>query len=182
MNSSVTTLKREDFPHHPYYCEENIWHLCQHVQFKNSHVIFIASTGDSFPMLCQRAMPNPQTPIFWDYHVILLIQGETNQILDFDTTLAFNNDVETYFSQSFVDNALLEDEHRPLFRLIPASEYVEKFSSNRSHMKTESGWLAPPPPWPPIIKAENNLSAYIDMNDLKIGEVLTYDEMLERFT
>jgi hypothetical protein len=104
---SLSKLKREDFLYQPYYCEENIWHLCQLEQFKNSHVIFIASKGDSFPMLNQRVMQNNLTPVLWDYHVILLAQAETNQILDFDTSLSFNNDVGTYFSNSFIDNDLL---------------------------------------------------------------------------
>ena len=132
-------------------------------------------------MLCQRAMSNPHTPVFWDYHVILLVQAETNQILDFDTCLPFNNDVDRYFGDPFIDNDLLTADLIPLFRVVAASDYVRLFSSDRRHMKTESGWLAPPPNWTPIIKSENNLSEFIAMNNLKIGEVLTYDEMLVRF-
>jgi len=181
MNSSVTTLKREAFLYQPSYCEDNIWHLCQHEQLKNSHVIFIASKDDSFPMLCQRITDEPHTPIFWDYHVILLVQGETNQILDFDTSLPFNNDVASYFADSFIDNNLLTADLIPLFRVVAASDYVRMFSSDRSHMQSESGWLAPPPDWTPIVKSENNLSEFIDMNNEKLGEVLPYDEILKGF-
>ncbi|MDH5388699.1 MAG: protein N-terminal glutamine amidohydrolase [Gammaproteobacteria bacterium] len=175
-------LKREDFLYQPYYCEENIWHLCQHEQFKNSHVIVIASKGDSFPMLNQRDMENHLTPVLWDYHVILLAEEDTKQILDFDTSLPFNNDIETYFSNSFIDNDLLNADEKPLLRVMPASEYVMSFSSDRRHMKTESGWIAPPPVWPLIGNSVHNLPDFLDMSNNDIGDVLTIDEMLERFT
>ncbi|MFC1589731.1 hypothetical protein ACFL3P_05635 [Pseudomonadota bacterium] len=177
----ITKLKRKDFLYQPYYCEENIWHLCQHERFKNSYVIFIASKGNAFPMLRQRAMPDPAIPIMWDYHVVLLVLDKPNQILDFDTTLAFSTDIETYFSQSFIKAALLDEGQTPWFRLVPAAEYVERFSSDRSHMKTETGWLAPPPAWTCIGSSKNNLSCFIDMNNEEIGEVLTYEEILMRF-
>ena len=126
-------------------------------------------------------MQNQSSPILWDYHVVLLVEAETNQILDFDTTLPFCTDVQTYFSQSFISDEVLEVEYRPWFRIIPTGEYVELFSSNRSHMKTESGWLAPPPAWPLIGKSVNNLSEFINMNKSGIGAVLSTDELLARF-
>ncbi|MDT8451401.1 MAG: hypothetical protein RQ936_01495 [Gammaproteobacteria bacterium] len=145
---SLKELKREDFLYQPYYCEENIWQLCHNEQFKNSHVIFIASKDDAFPMLNQRVSAHPPKPVFWDYHVVLLARDERNQILDFDTRLQFCTDVAKYFSNSFMDNALLSVDEQPLFRLVPAGEYTAMFSSDRSHMKTASVWHAPPPPWP----------------------------------
>ncbi|WP_019615368.1 hypothetical protein [Psychromonas ossibalaenae] len=179
---SLAVLKREDFLYQPCYCEENIWHLCQHKQFKNSCIIFIASKGGSFPMLNQRAMDNPSMPVYWDYHVILLVLSEKNTVLDFDTSLPFSIDVDTYFSRSFLDNKLLSIKEMPLFRVVPASEFITVFSSDRSHMKTDSGWYAPPPDWPLIRENETNLSDFIDMTNNEIGEVLTYDDVLERFS
>ena len=89
---TLSVLKRKDFLYQPYYCEENIWHLCQNASFKESEVIFIASKGNAFPMMNQRVMTNPSIPVLWDYHVILLVKSEMNnsghnQIVDFDTTL-----------------------------------------------------------------------------------------------
>ena len=175
-----SSLKREDFPYQPYYCEENIWQLCQHEQFKNSLVVFIASKGDTFPMLNQRAMKDPAIPILWDYHVILIAQADRYQVLDFDTTLPFPVDIKTYLSQSFIDNALLDDALRPWFKIVPAGEYVASFCSDRRHMKTEEGWLAPPPDWPTIGRG-HNLSRYTDMTDTDFGEVLDYNALLTRF-
>ena len=173
--------KREDFAYQAAYCEENIWHLCQQNDFNESFVIFIFSRGDAFPMLNQRASLQSSLPIFWDYHVVLLHLAETTQILDFDTTLAFNTDIKTYFRQSFIDESLLIIEQRPLFRLIPANKFIQYFSSDRRHMKTTTGWLAPPPNWPCIGRSGSNLSGFIQARKSHAGELLTYNAILKRF-
>ena len=178
---SLPNVKKEGFLYHAYYCEENIWHVCQHEPFEHSYVIFIASTGASFPMMNQSVMTDPTVPILWDYHVVLLVHAEVNQILDFDTALPFCCDIDKYFSYSFLDNRLLDEHERPYFRVVPASEYITHFSSDRSHMKTNNGWLAPPPTWPTIGELPNNLSGYRDMKNKEIGDVLTFDEVLARF-
>jgi len=175
-------FKREDFSYQSAYCEENIWHLCQQNQLKNSYVVFIFSKGDAFPMLNQRASQHPSLPIFWDYHVVLLVISENNQIFDFDTTLPFNTNIETYFRQSFIDESLLSENETPLFRLVPSDDFYKLFSSDRSHMKTSTGWLAPPPSWPLIGVSSSNLANFIQTNDNQFGELLTYDAVLSRFT
>ena len=175
-------FKREDFTYQAAYCEENIWHLCQQNQFQNSYVVFIFSKGDAFPMLSQRASGHPTLPIFWDYHVVLLVTSENNQILDFDTTLAFNTDIDFYFKESFINQSILSDKETPLFRLVPADEFASSFSSDRSHMKTPSGWLSPPPNWPIIGNKGTNLERFIQAKNNQFGELLTYDALLSRFT
>ena len=179
---SLSALKREDFLYQAYYCEENIWHLCRSEPFKNSSVVFIASTGDAFPMLKQRAMPDSSRPVYWDYHVVLLVNADTSLIIDFDTTLPFVSEINAYFTQSFIDTTKLADNQKPLFRVVPACDFVDLFSSDRSHMKTADGWLAPPPNWPLIENGVSNLSIFIDMKNTGIGEVLDYETMLARFT
>lgn len=178
---SLNILKREDFLYQSCYCEENIWHLCQNEQLNNSYVIFVASKGGFFPMLNQQAGNHLTIPIFWDYHVILLVLGEKNQIVDFDTTLPFCVDIDTYFSRSFIDNNLLAIEETPFFRALPSAEFIRLFSSDRSHMKTATGWSAAPPNWPLIGNMDSNLFEFIDMTNNNIGEVYNYDELLERF-
>ena len=175
-------FKRNDFAYQAAFCEENIWHLCQQNHLQNSYVVFIFSKGDGFPMLNQRACEHPALPIFWDYHVVLLVMTENNQIFDFDTTLAFNTGIESYFRESFVKQSLLSDQETPVFRLVPSEEFARSFSSDRSHMKTSTGWLSPPPSWPIIGTIETNLAKFIQVNDNQFGELLTYDAMLSRFT
>ena len=178
----LNNFKRENFAYQAAYCEENIWHLCQQDELKSSYVTFISSEGDAFPMLNQRASTHPSLPIFWDYHVVLLVIAEDVQIFDFDTTLPFNTNIETYFSHSFIDERLLTDKEPPLFRLIPSDEFTKSFSSDRSHMKTASGWLAPPPSWPLIGSGGSNLANFVQAKDNRFGELLTQSGLLNRFT
>ena len=183
----TSQLKRQNHAYHAAFCEENIWHLCQQPSLQNSYVVFIVSKGEAFPMLNQQASEHPSIPIFWDYHVVLLLmpdekQSEKKQIIDFDTSLEFCTDISTYFKESFLDARLLIEEEVPLFRLVPSKEYVELFSSDRSHMQSPTGWLAPPPKWPLIGNSATNLSGFIEARENAFGELLSYDEMLERFS
>ena len=180
-------FKRENFAYQAGYCEENIWHLCQQNHLQNSYVVFIFSKGDAFPMLNQRASGDPGLPIFWDYHVVLLVMNQNNQnnqnnqIVDFDTTLEFMTDMDSYFSGSFVNEIFLSGQDIPLFRLVPTDEFVRSFSSDRRHMKTATGWLATPPCWPIIGDVETNFAEFIQPDDNQFGVLLTYDAMLSRF-
>ncbi|MFT7371690.1 MAG: hypothetical protein ACI9T9_000366 [Oleiphilaceae bacterium] len=178
----LNNFKREDFAYQTAYCEENIWHLCQQNDLQNSYVVFIFSEGDEFPMLNQRASGHPALPIFWDYHVVLLLMSESNQIFDFDTRLPFHTDVASYFSESFVNENLLSDKETPLFRIVPSEEFALSFCSDRSHMKTPTGWHAPPPNWPPIGNIGTNLADYIQTNDNQFGKLLSAEAMLRRFS
>ncbi|MFT4806891.1 MAG: hypothetical protein ACI9LX_000207 [Paraglaciecola sp.] len=183
MQKPLQLFKREGFAYQAAYCEENIWHLCQQNYLQDSYVVFIFSKGDAFPMLNQRACEHPTLPIFWDYHVVLLVKNinKNNQIFDFDTRLVFNTDIDFYFSKSFVNQGLLSDQETPLFRLVPSDEFASSFSSDRSHMKTLSGWLSPPPNWPIIGNKGTNLAGFIQTKDNQFGELLTYDALLRRF-
>ena len=178
----MENLNRNDFLYHPFYCEENIWHLCQNEALKRSYVVYIISEGKSFPMINQRGAPDPEIPLFWDYHVILLVTNETNRIIDFDTQLPFVNDVAFYCEKSFIDDCFLDSKNTPQFRLVPSDQYVSKFSSNRKHMRTELGWSSPPPDWPTIGgNLGDNLADFVDMANKAIGEILTREALVKRF-
>ena len=49
-------------------------------------------------------------------------------------------------------------------------------------MRKGECWLAPPPDWKPIGTTGSNLASFIDMNNQVLGEVLTHDQILERFS
>ena len=169
-----------DYLYHSRFCEENIWHLCQRPEFSTSEVIFIASRGECFPMLCQHAAPTPTTPLLWDYHVILLWYAANRRyLLDFDTTLAFCTPLSDYMRHSFLAEHWLKPAFIPLFRLIPTKDYVANFLSDRRHMQTSEGWLATPPPWPPISTSTSNLSQFTDMTDPTYGRILTASQLLQ---
>lgn len=174
--------EREPYLYHASYCEENIWHLCQHHEFAQSQVIVIAAQAECFPMLYQRAARSAQEPLLWDYHVVLLWQNNSlNYLLDFDTRLGFCTPLEEYMQQSFLADKLLYPEYIPLFRLISAQEYVRYLKSDRRHMQTPEGWLAPPPPWPPISENESNLHQFTNTADHSYGKVLSAATLLETF-
>lgn len=101
---------RDHYPYQARYREENIWHLCQRLEFRGSDVLVIAAKGKFFPILCQRAAESPDGFLLWDYHVVLLWHGGqgAHSILDFDTTLPFCSLAEEYFRQLFMDERRLE--------------------------------------------------------------------------
>lgn len=172
--------QRASYLYHSRYCEENIWHLCQCPEFARSQVIVIAAQADCFPMLCQRAASSAQEPLLWDYHVVLLWQNaERNYLIDFDTCLAFCTPLEDYMQQSFLAEHLLYPEYVPLFRVLSAQDYVKYLKSDRRHMQTPQGWLAPPPPWPCISENESNLHQFTHMLDHTYGKVLDMNTLLK---
>lgn len=171
--------QRENYRYHAYYCEENIWQLCQGAEFINSEVMFMAASAACFPICCQRAADRPDEPLFWDYHVVLVWHApEQTYALDFDTTLPFCTPLKTYLQRSFYPEQLVRAEYRPLFRLVPRTVYLKRFASDRRHMQTQYGWQAPPPPWPLIHADQSNLHEFTDMQKRNYGVVKTLRELL----
>lgn len=174
--------QREHYAYHARYCEENIWLLCQQTEFLSSHVIVIAAQADCFPMLCQRAADSPEQPLLWDYHVVLLWHTTNlSYLVDFDTKLAFCTPLKDYVQQSFLDENWLNPEFVPLFRVLPAQDYVRSLRSDRRHMKTETAWLAPPPSWSVISEGQSNLHQFTDMTDRAYGQIFTASQLLKTY-
>jgi hypothetical protein len=146
---------------------------------QHSDVVVIAAKGDVFPILCQRAAVTADTPVFWDYHVVLLWHSENEHyILDFDTTLPFCTPVARYVQQSFVDEQQLLAQFIPLLRVMSASQYVASLRSDRRHMKTTDGWLTEPPSWSAISACSSNLHKFTNMTDHEFGQVLSVNQLL----
>lgn len=162
----------------PCYCEENIWHLAQHdalAQY-DRWIIFIANHRRACAFWCQRGAPDPQAPVVWDYHVVLAARIDgTTWIFDFDSTLDFPVAARSYLDHTFPVAARIPPPFTPLFRVIPADQFVARFASDRSHMREANGsFIKPPPPWPEIHTAQEqmNLDRFIDMRAEFIGAVL----------
>jgi|LauGreSBDMM110SN_4_FD.fasta_scaffold269166_2 hypothetical protein len=93
-----------------HFCEENIYKLTE--QITNSkkgsdnfdiNVIFISSKKQITPFWNQKLCKNDK-PIFWDYHVILLVIDNDNNekiVYDYDTTLHFPCNAHEYCIKSF---------------------------------------------------------------------------------
>lgn len=155
---------RESCKYTPYYCEENIWHLCQDPLFKDGacFVIFISNPAMQCVFYKQR-LGGIVEPVVWDYHVIFLSRAEDWLVWDLDTLLPFPCPLPDYLSETFPDP--VPDWASPLFKIIPVDYYIENFYSDRSHMKDgKDGFIQPPPYWPPIRPEKgNSLFTFISM-------------------
>ena len=193
----------------PCYCEENVWRLVhrrQHLQhdlIKHDYVVFVSNPSKSVCFFHQRANSDPSTPVFWDYHVILLSHDTTNNmvnVMDMDSYLPYPCSLSEYLEQTFPNGRELNQEHleriAPYFRLVSADNFLRHFSSDRSHMwdATRKRWRATPPTYrciqgSPINRDEKssttNLMTYVDMqqslSDPVFGTVLTRQQLEEKY-
>ena len=148
-------IQRSELPYTPFYCEENIWHLCGMTERvpPDSRVVIISNPARACAVWQQRAARKPAEPIIWDYHVVLLACNlEVLNIWDFDTLLDMPCLASQWLYESFWQLPHEFAHLAPRFRLIASSEYRAKFSSDRTHMWSEDGsWKHPPPTWPAIV-------------------------------
>src|SRR5262245_30375274 len=84
----------------PFYCEENVWHLCQEpaLASRRRDVVFVANAEGACPMWRQKA--GRGKPIVWDYHVVLLA-WDPPEIWDVDCTLGVPLPAITWLQKSF---------------------------------------------------------------------------------
>ena len=168
----------------PFYCEENIFHLCQEPRFAARDPAALFVSGSSGECVMWRQKQAPGSAMSWDYHVILLVRDPW-EIWDFDTTLGFPVPAAPYLRWSFRPDVELPPEVAPRFRIVEKEELVATFASDRSHMrKRGGGFQKAPPPWPAIGAegAASNLRRFIAMEDWIAGEVVSLATLLARVT
>jgi hypothetical protein len=159
------------FRYWPYFCEENIWHLCADdrvpVPVEERRVIVITGVRGRFAMRRQRA--GGTGPVLWDYHVVL---GGAGKIWDLDTTLGLPVDRDDWVRSSFLP---LYRDFVPRFRIVDAAAYLARFASDRSHMTGPDGApLKPHPPWPRIGEGMT-LPQFVNLDAPFVGEVRDLD-------
>ena len=178
-------MNRETYNYAPYYCEENIWHLCQEKDFQNvdRKVVLISNLRRQCALWNQRARMGLGEPVLWDYHVIMLFESNGWQVFDLDTLLETPTPAEKYIECTFGDDRTPED-FLPMFRVMDADEFVRVFSSDRSHMLTADGrWQVEPPSWPAIVRdGKSNLMELIDMQNPSVGTVMDLDKFEASFS
>lgn len=158
----------EEYKYKPFYCEENIWHLCNDRQL-DGYVIFISNENRAVPLWFQKNSQPPIDYVVWDYHVIFAetLEDGVALVYDFDTLLEpLPMDFSEYASLTFRLDACMPAKYRRMFRVIDAKTFLAKFASDRSHMRGQDGsYTLPPPSWPKIKTEEetNNLQSFIDM-------------------
>jgi protein N-terminal glutamine amidohydrolase len=175
-----------DYPYTPFYCEENIWQLCQNPRFAEleTKVVFISNRNNSCILWGQKAGKGVEGLVLWDYHVLLLCKEETWKVWDLDTNFDLPAGFSFYVRSTFkLEEVKLADEFAPIFKVIDTQEFVRTFSSDRSHMRKPDGtWNATPPEWPIIGDGkEPNLMQLIDMENKSIGEVMELAEFTNKF-
>jgi len=146
----------------PCYCEENVWRLtyrkiCHHQTraTKNCsyNVAFVSNPKACVPMFEQLAANDRETPVMWDYHVLLFMTKTTSEdyiapktyVIDIDSHLPCPCPLEDYVEMVFPNHTEWVKKYLPYFRVIDASVYLRHFSSDRSHMyntKTRLGMLS----------------------------------------
>jgi len=172
-------------PHYAaFYCEENIWFLSQDLRLADAQrkVVIISNERKMCPLWEQRA-GGLGNMVFWDYHVILLCIWTKWLVYDLDTLLGAPVDLNHYINRTFLRDETLEKQFQLNLRVIPADEYVRIFSSDRSHMRDRDGnWLAPPPPWPMILKPEGtDLMDLVEMKNRTPGIVMDMHDFTRHF-
>jgi hypothetical protein len=162
----------------PFYCEENVLRLCPSLG-PEAFAVLVTNAGRRIEMLRQRAGGPGRGAVLWDYHALAVSRRDGWLAWDFDTTLGFPVPLGEYLRRSFEPLPA----EPPLFRVVPASDYVREFRSDRSHMRRADGsWTASPPSWPPATgEGGVGLEQLLDPSDTRVGEVLTLRAMRERF-
>jgi hypothetical protein len=172
----------------PFFCEENIWQLCARHDFgaADAYVVFISNADRTCALWSQRAARAVGAPVVWDYHVILVDDSGPNaQVWDLDSLVGAPAAFEHWWQVTFPFKEDLPAQFQPEFRVIDAGEFIDRFSSDRSHMRNDDGhWQAPPPAWEPIWRAEKgmNLDRFVDMSCEFVGDVMDAGEIVRRFS
>lgn len=179
------------------YCEENVWKLCdltracQPELLPHCFVAFVSNRRQAVPIWCQKSSSRADGMSVWDYHVIFLYSPPPSRlrpclIYDLDTTLHFPEEFDTYVREAFRPHVAINPEFVQMFRVVGAAEFLDKFASDRSRMRSSDGsWLKPPPPYPCIRtnSCDNNIDDFISVDEaVGIGKVYTLAQFVQRFS
>ncbi|KAF7322859.1 Nt-Gln-amidase domain-containing protein [Mycena chlorophos] len=169
-------------PYTPFYCEENIWHLCsaflQHKTALQTWAVFVSNESKTVA-LWQQKLGEPV--VVWDYHVVAIVQNHDAKkwVYDYDTRLPFPSPLEEYIAETFRRD--IPPAYKSLFRIVPGQEFVDFFASDRSHMMKGG---VPPPPYDAIrgkktLVGNNLMDSFVSMDStVGYGEVVELDKLL----
>ena len=135
----------------PYYCEENVWRLCQDPRLAAAERLVAVITGAGLlgaERRClffhQRCAGAPQEPVLWDFHVVLLACAGGWQVWDLDSDLGAPVAAADYLSATFGDQRLIPAALRPRLRLIDAATYVARLRSTVRTCAVPTGAFSTP--------------------------------------
>nr|AAP06335.1 similar to GenBank Accession Number AY060439 CG8253 gene product in Drosophila melanogaster [Schistosoma japonicum] len=165
-----------------------------------AYVIFVSNMNKSVGLFAQiKGDSQMDHFVIWDYHVFIIYNTMSGYLVyDFDSLLPFPSPFDYYFAHGLRQNDILPERLRRFYRVIHGTDYVNHFSSDRSHMQRQDGsWIAPPPSYGCICghnsSSSHNLPFYLDMTMNVVGEnslitdgvygtVLNENEFFEKFS
>lgn len=169
-------------PHYaPYWCEENVWHLCADDRIGSgaAEVAIVTNADRRVALFHQRASTRRDGLVVWDYHVLLFACTNGWQAWDLDTKLGLPVSALEYIERTFPP--VLDPTLAPRFRVLAAADYRVGFGSDRRHMRAHDGtWLQTPPPWPPIGRA-HELPKLLDTDDCTSAPWIGVDDLVQRY-
>jgi len=176
----LESLVRQALDYQARYCEENVWRLLAHpvLEGRRAWAVIVSSEAGHFFALRQSAGRPTDGFVCWDYHVFAVCEEPDGQrwALDLDSELPFPCLFTHYLSETFVP--LRHQPSAPLFRLIPAVDYVSGLASDRAHMRNPDGsYMAPPPPWPAPGNGKSSLRSWIDVTASAPGLLLDLESL-----
>lgn len=165
-------MEHGDFSYQSCFCEENIWQLIVDPRLGEGprRVVFLSNEGPHIALWRQRAGdPQFDELVVWDYHVIAIVgEGAGARVWDLDSSLGLDVPLAAYRTETFRPCA---PAFSAMARSVEASVFRAEFSSDRRHMRDESGaFRQPPPPWP-LIGGGHNLDKFIDPSADFLGDV-----------
>ena len=160
-------------------------------ELPKAYVVFVSNKKQVVPLWRQKCGRDEEKLVIWDYHVLFLLKpDERCLIFDLDSDLPFPTYFHKYVTETFRTDAILNAEYHRFFRVVPATLYLQKFSSDRRHMKKPDGsWMKSPPPYECIQtqECEHNLDSFICMDNslnaanTSFGDVMSLKEFVQRF-
>ncbi len=175
-------MEIKEFKYSANFCEENIWHLCKNPALDDfSKKVLIISNSRSYCPFWFQKSPNNDETVWWNYHVILLAsKSGSTLVYDFDTTLTVPISGSEYMLLTFGETVNFEADLLPCFKVLDASDYLNSFVSDRSHMRDQHGnWLSPPPHWPSIGKnGDLPLPSLMDFSQSSKERIYSLEEMM----
>ena len=155
----------------PYFCEENVWRLlADGVVPEPAAALFITNRRRTVAMWGQRAAT--RDPIVWDYHVVALSLAGGGLVLDLDDRERAAWPLAEWLAHAFP--VAVAGPHDPRFRIVPREPFLERFCSDRSHMRDAAGLpLQPFPAWPAPFDPQvgMTLPRFLDLDDPIAGTV-----------
>lgn len=135
------------------------------------------------PFWRHRASRDPDGFILWDYHVIV-VQFPASEmgpavIHDLDAELSTHSRAPFPFSDYTAQalrpsavTAILAPEMSRLYRVVPATVFLNTFASDRSHMLIDGGacYAKPPPSYPCIVAANGETHTLPNFLEMPLPE------------